>query len=131
MANIPGANGEERRENMLRLIIPLPSTISIRLRSRKRKRPQPKHHDATTGVARVKVSGSILRVAEFTLLLIETIRRRAEKAVFHGIKVSFLSFVAGIGREVNVSLTSENGAKGMSDIERSELATASLRPDWR
>jgi hypothetical protein len=47
------------------------------------------------------------------------------------LKVSFLSFVAGIGREVNVSLTSENGAKGMSDIERSELATASLRPDWQ
>jgi hypothetical protein len=37
----------------------------------------------------VKVSGSILRVAEFTLLLIETIRRRAEKLVFHGIKGEF------------------------------------------
>ena len=49
IANIRGANGEERRENMLRLIIPLPSTIPIRPRSRKRKRPQPKHHDATTG----------------------------------------------------------------------------------
>jgi len=37
----------------------------------------------------VKVSGSILPVAEFTLLLIETIRRRAEKLVFHGIKGEF------------------------------------------
>src|SRR5882724_10640957 len=86
MANIPGANGEERRENMLRLIIPLPSTISIRLRSRKRKRPQPKHHDATTGVARVKVSGSILPVAEFTLLTNRDDPPTCRKLVFHGIK---------------------------------------------
>jgi hypothetical protein len=56
----------------------------------------------------VKVSGSILRVAEFTLLLIETIRRRAEKLVFHGIKVSFLSFVAGIGRK-SIRFTNAEG----------------------